>query len=102
MALYVLSIYAALLLIGGLIGYAKSCSIISLILGSISALGLVSAMLLIKAKNPKGYWLAKGISALLAALFAYRFWLTGSLMPAGMMLSVSLTVLVYLLVRRGK
>ncbi len=99
MPIYVLSVYAALLVMGGLVGYVKSCSLMSLVFGSLSALGLVASISLIQSKNPWGYRLAMTLSALLTALFAYRFSLTFSLMPSGMMLAVSLTVLSYLIIK---
>jgi uncharacterized membrane protein (UPF0136 family) len=101
MTIYVLCAYAALLALGGLIGYVKSGSMISIFSGSLSALSLMASVYMIRKRKPVGYLCAIAMTMMLSVLFAYRFSLAFSWMPAGMMLVVSLLVLLFLL-GRGK
>lgn len=102
MTLYVLGAYALMLALGGMIGYAKTSSLISLLSGSLSALGLVASIYMIHKKRSAGYFCARLLTAMLTALFAYRFSLSHNWMPAGFMLILSLGVLGWLLFRGKK
>lgn len=92
-------IYAALILIGGIIGFIKAQSLPSLIMGgtfalllALSAVGMLKNYLL-------GQFIAIGLAALLALFFSYRFFLTMNFMPAGLIVILSLVV-IFLLLRK--
>ena len=84
-----LLVYAALMCIGGIIGYAKAQSMASLMAGLGSAVLLGGAYLLAKS-NPKA---GLGLGAVLAAVLVYSFWSgyqkRGVFMPTGMLAIVS-------------
>lgn len=85
--------YALVLLIGGLIGYIKVGSVTSLITSSIATVLMLFSMVLAMRGNPLGLRTANIVTLLLLAFFAYRWWLTGAMIPAGAMVFVSLLVL---------
>ena len=88
--------YAAILVVGGFIGWRKSGSRISLTSGLISAL-LLSIAYRLSQSSPVGGRLMGTIVALaLAALFGWRLRKTKKFMPSGMMLLLSLVVAVIL------
>jgi uncharacterized membrane protein (UPF0136 family) len=96
-SIYILAIYGTLLFLGGIIGFVKSGSKPSIIMGSLSALALAFCIWAIKKEKKEGYFFATAISGLLSLFFTYRFYLTGALMPAGLMATLSWTVLAYLI-----
>jgi uncharacterized membrane protein (UPF0136 family) len=85
----VLWIYIVLLVIGGLIGYFKAKSPVSLIMSSIFAvaLSLCASDIFFK------YYVADILLAALMVVFAMRLAKTKKFMPAGMMLIVTLLTL---------
>ena len=88
----VLWIYIILLVIGGLIGFLKAGSKVSLMTASISA-----ALLVITTTGLFEYRLRNGIAdAIMAALlvvFAIRLAKTKKFMPSGMMLAITIVAL---------
>lgn len=84
-----LLVYAALVCIGGIIGYVKAQSVPSLMagVGSGVLLGLAYAL---SRSNPKA---GLGLGAVIAALLIYNFWMgyqkRGVFMPTGMLAIVS-------------
>ena len=79
-------IYGIMLILGGVMGFLKAHSKISLITGAIS--GLV-VLLSCKIKSSSAYLYVSSISLILAGFFSYRFAATHSFMPAGLMLILS-------------
>lgn len=93
MSNWIVMAYGLLVLLGGMIGFATVHSTPSLIMGTIFSVGLiVSSVLMFKGKK-NGEISAQLLSAVLAIFFAYRFILTGKMMPAGMMCVLSIIVL---------
>ena len=83
MAALVLWIYIILLLVGGLIGFLKAKSKISLY---VSVLFAVALSLCATNILPLPIWCADILLAILLAVFAMRYFKTKKWMPAGMML----------------
>ena len=78
-------IFGLLTIVGGVIGYAKAGSTISIIAGSISGIALIVAAFLLPGNVALGLALAGLISILLAGRFIPAFMKTGAVMPAGLM-----------------
>jgi uncharacterized membrane protein (UPF0136 family) len=94
--------YAFLVLVGGIIGYVKAQSAVSLMTGVLSSLFLsISAFSLFKGKRI-GFFFSLLLTGLLTAFFAYRLLMSHSFMPAGLMCLVSLAVLATLLACKRK
>lgn len=94
---WIVLVYGLLLFIGGMIGFAKAHSNSSLVMGTGFSIAIfVSAGLMFKG-NKLGNTIAMACSGLLTLFFAYRFFLTGKFMPAGLMCILSLIVLSFLL-----
>ncbi|XP_038575167.1 transmembrane protein 14C-like isoform X1 [Micropterus salmoides] len=85
--------YAALLVTGGILGYVKAGSIISLASGLLfGLLAAVGAFLV--SQNPKNVWLSLGTSGTLVVVMGLRFLNSWKFMPAGLMALASGLVLV--------
>ncbi len=78
-------VFGVLTIIGGLIGYLKAGSTISLIAGAVSGILLLLAAYLMPGNLALGLGLALLVSLLLAGRFVPNFIATGKIMPAGMM-----------------
>jgi uncharacterized membrane protein (UPF0136 family) len=94
-----LAVYAALLAVGGVIGFIKARSQASLIAGLVSAIAALVALSLSLA----GYWWGTALGSLLAIIlflfFGYRYAIRNRIfMPAGLMAVVSLVVLAIMMV----
>lgn len=89
----IIFIYGLVVLLGGLIGYAKG-SQASLIAGTLFALALFASGYGIYKRTVLGYFSAIALSLMLLALFTYRFIGSYKFMPAGLMILISLAVLV--------
>jgi uncharacterized membrane protein (UPF0136 family) len=89
----VLWIYIVLLIVGGLIGFFKAGSKVSLIMSAAFAAALVLAAIpnFLDTKFRNG--LANGLMAALLVVFAVRLAKTKKFMPAGMMLIVTIAAL---------
>jgi uncharacterized membrane protein (UPF0136 family) len=98
---YIVLGYALLLFIGGLIGYFKAGSVVSIITSSFFALLAAISGVAMLNNSVLGRFVATGISVALAAFFIYRFMLTYTFMPAGLMAIVSLLVLAALVVPKS-
>lgn len=94
MFLYLLYIYAALLIFGGLIGYKKAGSKISLFMGIASGIIVFSGCLLIKSNPSTGFLIILVTAAILTTAFAIRLKKTKKFMPSGLLIIVSLIALV--------
>lgn len=86
-------IYALLLSSGGVIGYVKSGSSISLFAGETFATVICLCSILLFQKKQLGMYLALLVTILLSSLFLYRFILTEKWMPAGILGILSFVVL---------
>lgn len=96
------SIYAALMLAGGVMGYVKAQSKMSLIMGIISGIVISLGVYLIKNSPRAGYAVIAGMSGLLAVSFLMRFLKTQAFMPSGMLLGLSVVMLIVAVVQMGK
>lgn len=82
--------YALLLFLGGLFGYYKSGSLVSI------AVSTVSAALLLGSLYMKNAYAIYAILILLTALFCWRFAESGKFMPAGLFSILTIALLAYL------
>jgi uncharacterized membrane protein (UPF0136 family) len=99
---YIFLLYGIFLLVGGVMGYAKSHSTASLIMGSLSAaLVLIGSAAMLKG-NEWGYYLAMGVTTFLALFFSYRFYQSGKIFPPGVMALISLSIVIGLLATKWK
>jgi uncharacterized membrane protein (UPF0136 family) len=85
----VLWIYIVLLVVGGLIGFLKAGSKISLVMSAAFAAGLILCALDIVFKH----YVADILMAVLVVVFAMRLAKTKKFMPAGMMLALTILTL---------
>jgi len=96
-SIYTSIIYAILLAIGGVVGYVTKGSIASIGMGSASA----AFVALTAWGMHHGYAIAHSLCMLLALLlvgfFGYRYALTGSFFPGGLMAICSFVVLAVLM-----
>lgn len=81
--------YAAVVLAGGIFGYAKAGSVVSLAASSAAAALIVLGVVIARSKMSIGYAICAVVAASLAIFFGYRL-IGGSLMPGlpAMLLSV--------------
>lgn len=93
----VLWIYALLLLIGGLIGYLKAGSLISLGMSSFFGIFITISAFFVWSKNSqRAFYIAASLLICLLAFFAYRFIVTHQIMPAGFMALLTAATLYYI------
>jgi uncharacterized membrane protein (UPF0136 family) len=78
-------IYGLLTIAGGIVGYVKAGSVISIIAGSISGLLLLVAAFLLPDHKTAGLIVGLVVSVLLAGQFVPKFFSTHKVMPAGLM-----------------
>lgn len=88
--------YGIISIIGGISGYIKAKSHISLILGIISGVTLIIAAFIQLQSVPVGVILAQVITLMLVAVFAIRLIKTSKFMPAGLMLFLGIITLICL------
>ena len=81
--------YAAILIVGGFVGWRFSSSSISLTAGLASAALLAIAYRLSSIRPLAGYLMAAAVSLALVVMFLIRFRKTRKFFPSGMMLVVS-------------
>lgn len=98
-------VYSTLVIVGGVFGYLKAGSVVSLV-ASILAGGLLDVAAVISLKNETaGFSIAAVVTLALAAFFGYRLAQTGNLMPGLPALILSIVMLILLavghFVRRG-
>lgn len=84
-----IALYGLLIAIGGIIGYLKARSRVSLIAGLSSAAGLWLAAYANRRNQPSGLLLATLIAILLIIFFSFRWGQTRKFMPAGLMTILS-------------
>lgn len=92
--IYFAFLYGVLTIAGGLMGYLKAGSMMSLISGGVSGLLiLASAVALLKGKVI-GFYGLNATALLLLVFFGMRFYKTHALMPAGLMIVLSVITLI--------
>ena len=95
-------VYAALVSVGGLLGYVKAKSLPSLIAGEAGFLALVAAGYGVGHGRSWGLPLALALILGLLVFFAVRYARTRAFMPGGLMAILSLLTLVGVLLTRGR
>lgn len=85
----ILWIYIGLLIVGGIMGFVKGKSKISLIMSLVFA-AILTACQLVDKLNGKPFAVADGAMVLLLIVFGMRLAKTKKFMPSGMMLVVTL------------
>jgi uncharacterized membrane protein (UPF0136 family) len=93
---YAVGIYAAIVLLGGLIGFWQAGSMASLIAGGGSGAVLAYATWGIAKGCRYGYYIAAATSVALLLFFGYRLAVTAKFMTAGLMLLLSIAMCGYL------
>lgn len=88
-----LTLYAALIIIGGIAGYAAAGSKLSLIMGVGFGLLLLASAFAVHKKKKIGAWVALGLIILLDAFFTFRYVQTQRFLPSGLFSLISLSVL---------
>ena len=91
------STYGVLSIVGGIIGYKKAGSKVSLISGTISGLLLLIGAFLQIQGQAWGLNLAIIITCILVVVFAIRFAKTRKFMPAGLMVFVGVVALIVMM-----
>ncbi|XP_064617138.1 transmembrane protein 14C-like [Liolophura sinensis] len=86
-------VYASVVAIGGIIGYVKAGSSMSLAMG-LSCGGLMGIGAYQTSVDPRNIWLSLAVSALLTCVMGYRFSNSGKFMPAGLVASLSILMLI--------
>ncbi|XP_059199988.1 transmembrane protein 14Cb [Centropristis striata] len=93
--------YAALVSVGGIIGYLKAGSVTSLAAGLL--FGLLAAVgTYLPSQNPKNVWLSLGTSGTLTVVMGLRFLNSWKFMPAGFMALASGLMLVKIIIGMQK
>lgn len=82
-------IYGLLTLAGGIMGYVKAGSTASLMAGGISGILILVCAMLYLQKKPLGLYGLTVLSLALAGWFGLKFSQSGAIMPAGMMVALS-------------
>lgn len=90
----ILAIYGTLMLGGGYMGYAKAGSKMSLIMGIVSGIVIFIGLFLTKSNAQLGYGVIGAMSALLVVTFTMRLIKTGSFMPSGMLVILSVIAVI--------
>jgi uncharacterized membrane protein (UPF0136 family) len=94
-------IYGILVLLGGTIGYLTKGSLASLFSGAACGALLIASALGIFRTSVIAFFTALGTSGALGIFFAVRYYVTGSMMPAGGMAILSSTVFLLLLTAKS-
>lgn len=91
MTTIILTIYIILLLVGGLFGFLKAGSKVSLITSLIFGVALAAC---VWGPVPNGLRIAEALQGLLVIVFAIRLAKTRKFMPSGMMLAVTVVAII--------
>ena len=89
--------FGLLTIAGGVMGYMKASSAISLVAGAISGVLLLLAAFLLPGHSVAGLILGGVVSLLLVGYFLPAFFRTGKITPAGMMSILSILGVVFAL-----
>lgn len=90
---YVLMVYAILLIIGGVIGYIKAGSIVSLVMGIAFGISLIVSSIGMFKKCVHARYTSLILTGFLTLFFIYRFIMSYKMMPSGVMAIISIIVL---------
>jgi uncharacterized membrane protein (UPF0136 family) len=99
---YLIWAYAVITFIGGIIGYKVAGSLISILASTTIACLLAGCGYGIKKGSAVAYYTTMGILCFVLAFFGYRFSLQFKIMPAGMMLLLTVSLLLYLFATRNQ
>lgn len=99
---YSIVIYALVVLLGGVIGFAKAGSTASIVMGAAFALLLLLSSLLVHKKMEIGVYISLILIGFLACFFGYRFFSSFKFMPAGLMMILSIINFTYIFCSRPK
>ena len=91
-------VFGVLTIVGGIIGYVKAGSVVSIIAGSITGVLLLVAAFLLPEHRLVGLATALIVSLLLAAQFIPKLLRTGRVMPAGIMSVLSVIGVIVVIV----
>lgn len=92
--------YGVMTIIGGVIGYLKAGSQMSLIAGGVSGLLILGSAVALLNGKPFGYYGILVLSLALAVFFGMRFFQSFAFMPAGLMLALSLISLIGFIMKK--
>ncbi len=90
----ILSIYGGLILLGGIMGYVKAGSKMSLIAGILSGFLILLGVFISRLNLSSGLWIVASTSLVLIVVFSLRFIKTQNFMPSGMLCIVSAAALI--------
>ncbi len=94
--------YALFVFMGGLIGYLKSASYPSLVMGTLFSISLLFCSFAIHKKSVLGHVLTLVLTSFLLFFFGFRFFQKPALMPAGLMVILSVATLSVFLIKTSK
>lgn len=97
---YLVTLYAILLIVGGVMGFIKAGSVVSLAMGCLFGVLLLGCAVALYKQKIAGYWLALLLTILLLVVFCFRYLKSGVMIPSGLMAIVSLLMIVRLLAVR--
>ena len=97
MTAYVVLVYGVLVIVGGVMGYAKAKSKPSLIAGGLFGIIAIVGALLMMQHNASGFYISLTASFLLLLFFSRRFSATKKFMPSGLMMALSLITVLTIL-----
>ena len=92
----VLIVYGVIVAGGGVMGFKKAASKSSLMMGSVSGLALVISGVMFLFGSSHGADIGLGVNFALVLVFLMRYLKTLKMMPAGLMLAISVIVLAFL------
>lgn len=93
---YAIYIYAILLLVGGIIGFIKAGSLISLGISGVFSFWLMGCAYGLQKNCMASYLAAVSTLIILTAFFTYRYFTTQHFMPGGLMALLTIGFLGYL------
>lgn len=96
-----IAVYAALVLIGGLVGYLVAGSIASILMSGTFALALFACSHYMAKGNGIAYTCASALVFCLTLFFTYRFLLSFKIAPGGIMMVLSAALFIFLLRSRS-
>lgn len=94
--------YGAIVIGGGLTGYLKAQSLISLIMGLAFGIPIIAAGFTIMRGYLSGFYTSAALIGVLTLFFHYKFVTTQTFMPSGMMAVISILTLLAMFFWRPK